>query len=152
VAYLLLKWLHALAAIAVVGAHITYGVWIVRASSHPEALPFTLRNVRWLDGRISGPAYGVLLVTGLGMATIVRPWFTGPWLLAGLVLFVVLVLAHVFGYSPTLRQMIRLLDSEGVGGPGYQAAAHREARLGIAMILVMVAIVFLMVVKPRLWA
>jgi uncharacterized membrane protein len=43
--YLLLKWLHVVSAIALVGTHATYGFWIVRASSHPEALPFTLRNV-----------------------------------------------------------------------------------------------------------
>jgi type II secretory pathway component PulM len=36
--YLLLKWLHVLAAIVAFGADVTYGIWIARASRKPEAL------------------------------------------------------------------------------------------------------------------
>jgi uncharacterized membrane protein len=76
VLYALLKWLHVLAAIVIVGAHASYGIWIVRAPSHREAVPFTLRNVKLLDERIVFPAYAVLLATGFAMALIVRAWLT----------------------------------------------------------------------------
>ena len=150
--YLLLKWLHILAAIILVGAHITYGVWIVRASSHPEALPFVLRNIKWLDDRISAPAYSVLLVAGLVMVFTAGLSPTTPWLLASMILFVLMVLAHLLGYSRIVRRMIQLLETEGSSSPNYQAEAAREMNLGIALIVVMVVIVFLMVVKPGLWA
>ena len=55
-------------------------------------------------------------------------------------------------YRPTLRCMIDLLDREGLESPNYQRAASLEAKLGIAMTVLMVIIVFVMVVKPRLWA
>ena len=148
--YLLLKWLHVLGAIVVVGAHVTYGIWIVRASSDPHVLRFTLRNVKLLDERLSVPAYTVLLIAGVAMSFVSGVW-TLPWLLTGQALFVILVVAHRFGYSPTLRRMIDLLDREGIESPNYQAAAGREAWLGIALIVLMVVIVFVMVVKPPLW-
>jgi hypothetical protein len=44
--YLLLKWLHVLAAIVAVGANVTYGIWIAGPSRHPEALSFTLRGIK----------------------------------------------------------------------------------------------------------
>ena len=150
--YLFLKWLHIVAAIVLVGAHITYGVWIVRASSHPEALPFVLRNIKWLDDRISVPAYAVLLGAGLVMVFTAGLSLTIPWLLTSLILFVIMVLAHLLGYSRIVRQLIHLLDREGSSSPNYQAVAAREANLGIALIVIMIVIVFLMVVKPGLWA
>ena len=150
--YLLLKWLHIVAAIVLVGAHITYGVWIVRASSHPEALPFVLRNIKWLDDRISVPAYAVLLGAGLVMVFTAGLSMTTPWLLTSMILFVVMVLAHLLWYSRIIRQLIRLLDREGLSSPSYQTVAAREANLGIALVVVMIVIVFLMVVKPGLWA
>jgi uncharacterized membrane protein len=150
--YALLKWLHVLAAIVVVGAHASYGVWIVRASNHREALPFTLRNIKLLDERVAIPAIGVQLVTGFAMAFIVRAWLSAPWLIAALVLFVVVVLTHLLAYRPVLSRMIDLLDGEGMESASYPAAAGREMRLGITMVVLMVVIVFLMVVKPALWA
>ena len=149
--YLLLKWLHIVAAIVLVGTHITYGFWIVRGSRHPEALPFTLRNVSWLDRHLVMPAYVVLVGAGFTMVGKMRIPLTTPWLLAALVLFLVLVLAHALWYAPLIRRMIRLLDSEGSASPSYVTSAHHEARLGIALVLVMIAIAFLMVVKPQLW-
>jgi hypothetical protein len=57
--YLLLKWLHVLAAIVAIGANVTYGIWIARASRNPDVLPFTLRGIKLIDDRIANPAYGV---------------------------------------------------------------------------------------------
>lgn len=150
--YLLLKWLHVVSAIAVVGAHATYGFWVVRGSSHPAALPFILRNIKWIDERIAMPGFAGLLVTGLMMGSIARPLFAAPWLISGLILLLLLLLANLLVYRPTVIRMIRLLDSEPMSSPAYEAAAHREARLGIAMVAVMIIVIFLMVVKPALWS
>src|SRR5438876_6179354 len=107
-AYLILEWLHVLLAIVAVGANATYGVWLARASRDPQVLPFTLRGVKMLDDRVANPAYGLLLVTGLAMAGIGRLSLTTLWILVALVLWVVLVLIGVLGYTPTLREQIRL--------------------------------------------
>ncbi len=150
--YLLLKWLHVLAAIVAVGANVTYGIWIARASRHPDVLPFTLRSIKLIDDRVANPAYSALLITGLLMVFVVRLSLTTPWLLTALVLYVLVLLVGVLGYTPTLRRQIQLLDSEGFNSPSYQALARRGTLLGIVLALLVVVIVFLMVVKPGLWA
>ena len=150
--YLLLKWLHVLAAIGAVGSNITYGIWLTRASRQPEALPFTLRGVKLIDDRIANPAYGLLLVTGLLMAYVGRVPLTTPWLLSALVLYVAVVLVGLLGYTPNLRRQIEVLDGEGAASPAYQALAGRGIRLGAVLGVLVVVIVFLMVVKPALWA
>ena len=150
-AYLGLKWAHVLAAIVIVGAHFSYGFWIVRGSSRPEALPFILRNITWFDERVVFPAYAVLFVAGLGMGFSTPSLFRAPWLNSAMALFVVLVLAHVASYRPTVLRMIRHLEAEGPASPGLQAAGLRERNVGITLVLLMIVIVFLMVVKPQLW-
>jgi uncharacterized membrane protein len=150
--YLLLKWLHVLAAIVAVGANVTYGIWIARASRNPDVLPFTLRSIKLIDDRVANPAYGALLITGLLMVFVVRLSLTTPWLLTALVLYVLVVLVGLLGYTPTLRRQIQLLDSEGFNSPSYQALARRGMILGIVLAILVVVIVFLMVVKPELWA
>jgi uncharacterized membrane protein len=69
--YVLLKWLHVLAAIVAVGSNITYGMWMTHASRNPESLPFTLHGIQLIDDRVANPAYGVLLVTGLLMVVVI---------------------------------------------------------------------------------
>lgn len=149
--YPYLKWAHILAAIIAVGSNVTYGIWLGRASGNPEALPFTLRGIKVLDDRVANPAYGLLLVTGLAMVWVGRLSLTTPWLLTALVLYALLVLVGLFGYTPTLRGQIRVLESEGFDSPAYNELARRGLVLGILLAVMAVAIVFLMVVKPRLW-
>lgn len=105
--YLLLKWLHVLAAIVAVGANITYGVWLARASRQPDALPFTLRGIKLIDDRLANPAYGLLLVTGLVMVFTGRLSLTTPWLLAALVLYGLVALVGLLGFTPALNRQIR---------------------------------------------
>ncbi len=146
--YLLLKWLHVLAAIVAVGSNLTYGIWIARASRNSEALPFTLRGIKLIDDRVANPAFGLLLITGLLMVFVGGWSLTKPWLLAALGLYVVLVLVGLLGYSPTLRRQIQILDSEGFSSSNYQALARRGTILGVFLAILVIIIVFLMVVKP----
>ncbi len=130
-----------------------HGRSLTRAGSHTIcAVPFTLRNIKVLDERVVIPAMVLQLVTGLAMTLVVRAWWSAPWMLTGLVLFAVVVLLHLVAYRPVLGRLIELLDRDGIESPSYQAAAGREMRLGIALVVLMVVIVFLMVVKPALWA
>ncbi len=151
--YLLLKWVHILAAITALGANITYGLWISRAAKDPQALPFVLHTVRILDSRIANPAYALLLVTGIALV-IVAPWpWTTPWILVSLILYVTAFLLGILVYAPAFRRQIALAESPaGPGSPEYAAAARRSNILGIVVTLIVVAIVYLMVVKPPLWA
>jgi len=149
--YLYLKWLHVLSAIVAVGANATYAIWLSRAEKAPENLPFTLKSIKVLDDRVANPAYWLLLITGLWMALTVPIPLTTPWLLTALVLYGVLVLVGMLGYTPTLRRQIELLEEAGPGSPTYQTQARRGTIIGIVLAVLAIGIVFLMVVKPALW-
>ena len=150
--YSYLKWLHVLSAIIAVGANATYGIWLARASRDPDNLPFTLKGIKLLDDWIANPAYGLLLLTGLGMIFTVSLPLTTPWLLTSLILYGVLVVVGLLGYTPTLRNQIRILEAEGSSSPNYQSQARRGTIIGIILAVLAIVIVFLMVVKPALWA
>jgi uncharacterized membrane protein len=141
-----------LSAIIAVGANATYGIWLARASRDPDNLPFTLKGIKLLDDWIANPAYGLLLLTGLGMIFTVSLPLTTPWLLTSLILYGVLVVVGLLGYTPTLRNQIRILEAEGSSSPNYQSQARRGTIIGIILAVLAVGIVFLMVVKPALWA
>ena len=146
--FLLLKWVHVLSAITAVGANITYGIWLARASRDPAVLPFTLRTIKLLDNRVANPAYGLLFITGLAMAFVLPLPLTTPWLLTAIILYVCIALLGILVYSPLVKRQMQALETAGFTSPGYQALARRGNILGIVLSVLAVAIVFLMVVKP----
>ena len=147
----IMKWIHVLAAIAAVGANITYAIWLRRAVREPKALPFVLEGIRAIDSRLANPSYGVLLVTGLIMAYLLPLSLTTPWLLAAIVLYVLAAFAGALAYAPTMREQRKQLEIAGPESAGFKAAAGRATWLGVLVTLDVVVIVFLMVVKPALW-
>jgi uncharacterized membrane protein len=147
--YTALKLVHILLAITAVGFNASYAIWIGRAGRMSKEInEFALRGVKFLDDRIANPAYGLLLVTGLLMV------FTGPWKLttrwidAALVLFVILVLMAVFGYTPALRNQITALETGGPDSAAYKSAAARQNLVGILFVVPLLLILYLMVFKP----
>lgn len=147
----ILKWAHILLAIAAVGANITYSVWIQRGMANREALPFALRGIKLIDDRIANPAYGLLLLTGVGMAVVAETSLLTPWLLLSLILWLALIVVGFFGYTPTLRKQIALAESVGADNDEYDSVAWRGTFLGIAAGVIVLVIIFLMVFKPALW-
>jgi len=149
--FLIVKWIHVLSAITAVGANLTYGIWINRASTEPKTLPFVLRNISWIDRRVANPAYGLLLITGLIMAFTLPIQLTTPWLLTALILYVAAAVFGALGYAPVVRRQIQLLESDGFDSPGYKAVAGRSTLFGLLVTIDVIVIIFLMVVKPALW-
>lgn len=149
--YLILKWVHVLLAIIAVGANISYGLWIRQGYRQPSSLPFVLKSIKFIDDRIANPAYALLLLTGLAMVFFGGLSLTAPWILTALVLYGAVLLLGLFGYTPTLRQQIELAESVGFQSEEYAVVARRGTTLGIIIALLIVAIVFLMVIKPALW-
>jgi uncharacterized membrane protein len=145
--YLLLKYVHVLLAITAVGTNITYAVWNIRGAREKEHLSFALRGVSFLDRRVANPAYGLLLVTGLALVW-VGSWGFTRWIISALFLFVLLIIVAIGFYSRTINRQIEALDKEGASSPGYQRLAAQAQRVGIISMVIVLAIVFMMVVKP----
>ncbi len=150
--FLIVKWIHVLAAITAVGANFTYGLWIRRASIEPGSLPFVLRNIHWIDMRLANPCYALLLLTGLYMAFTLPVPLTTPWLLTALILYAAVALFGIFAYAPLMRRQIKLLEAEGFESAAYKDISGRSTLVGLLTVLIVVIIVFLMVVKPPLWS
>jgi uncharacterized membrane protein len=146
--YSALKFLHVLSAIVAVGFNATYGIWLTRAAKDPEHESFVLRSVKVLDDRFANPAYGLLLITGLGMVLVGHLELSTFWIGGGLVLYVVAVLLGLLAYTPTLRKQIAALESGGHDAPEYRTLASRGRMLGIVVAIDVIVIVFLMVTKP----
>ena len=149
--YVLLKWVHVLSAITALGVNLTYGIWLARAGRNPEHLGFSLHGIKILDDRVANPAYGLLLITGLAMVFTTPIPIMTPWILTGLVLFIALVALALFGYTPTLKRQIQLVDAGSGGTPEYEALSNLARLQGVLLVVLVLAITFLMVVKPPLW-
>ena len=147
--YQLAKFIHVMLAIVAVGFNASYGIWLARAASAPQATQsHVLRTIKFLDDRVANPAYGLLLLSGLFMVFNSGLSFGRLWVAAGVGLWVVLIFVGLGFYTPTLRDQIRILESEGPGSEEYQRLSARGRSLGILLGVIVVAIVFLMVVKP----
>ena len=145
--YTLIKYLHVLLAITAVGSNITYGVWKTLGAREPAHAPFALKGIAFIDRRVANPAYGLLLITGLVLLAVGQVGFRG-WVIAALILFVLLFVVAVGFYSRVVRQQIEVVDKEGVTSAAYKRLDSQAMLYGIVSLLIALAIVFMMVVKP----
>jgi Predicted integral membrane protein (DUF2269) len=145
--YSLIKYLHVLLAITAVGSNITYGVWKTLGAREPAHAPFALKGIAFIDRRVANPAYGGLLITGLILLAVGQVGFRG-WVIAALILFVILIVVAVGFYSRIVRQQIEVVDKEGVTSAAYKRLDSQAMLYGIVSLLIALAIVFVMVVKP----
>lgn len=148
--YTITKFVHVTLAIVAFGANLTYAVWILRAARDEQHLPFVMRTIRFLDGRIANPAYGLLLLTGLLMVFTAGLPLTTFWIAAALVLYALVLVLGLLVVAPNFRAQVRALEAEGPASGAFRSAAAAGQAWGITITLVVLAIVFLMVVKPTL--
>jgi uncharacterized membrane protein len=148
--YSFLKFLHVLLAVVAVGFNASYGIWLARVAKEPEHAPHVLRGIKILDDRFANPAYALLLVLGLAMVLEAGIPFSTFWIAASLVLYVVLVVLAVAGYSPALRQQVALAEAGRVDSDEYRQLAKRGGIIGGILAAIVVIIIFFMVTKPTL--
>jgi uncharacterized membrane protein len=148
--YLFFKFLHVLLAIIAVGFNASYGILLSRAAKEPEHEGYVLRTVKVLDDRFANPAYALLRVTGLTMVWVGDVDLTQFWLATALVLYALLVVIGLAGYSPTLRAQIRAYERAGPTSDEFRRLSSRGTILGGILAVDVIVIVFLMVTKPTL--
>ena len=148
--FVVVKFLHILAAIVAVGLNISYGVWIVRARRDPNHMAFALKGVKLLDDRIANPAYGFLLITGLLMVYLVPYPITTLWILIALILYAALIVLALFFYTPALRDQIKLAETGDTTSPEFMRLAQRGQILGPVLGVIVILILAMMVFQPTL--
>jgi len=148
--FLIVKYIHILAAIVAVGFNVSYVVWIMRAQREPAYETFALKGIKFLDDRIANPAYGVLLLTGLLMVFLGGFSFTALWIDVALVLYVVLIVLAVRFYTPSLREQIKLAEAGDTTSAAFVSLARTGRITGQALGLIVLVILAMMVFKPHL--
>ena len=147
--YTITKFLHVTFAIIAVGWNASYGFWLARAAREPQATQrFTLKTIKLMDDRVANPLYGLLALTGLFMVWNAGYPLTTLWIALALVLYVIAIVFAFTQITPNFRVALRALESEGAASAAYRAAMAKGRTMGIAISVVVLAIVFLMVVKP----
>jgi uncharacterized membrane protein len=149
-AFLIVKYIHILAAIVAVGLNISYAIWIIRAQREPAHTGFALKGIKFLDDRIANPAYGVLLLTGLLMVFLAGYSLTTLWIDIALVLFVLLVVVAVAFYTPALREQVKLVETGDVSSAEFTRLGQRGQLAGQALGAIVLVILAMMVFKPHL--
>jgi uncharacterized membrane protein len=149
--YSLLKYVHVLLAMTAVGANLTYGIWQgAIASRAPEHEGFVLRGIKFIDDRVANPCYLLLLLTGLSLQAIGHWGLQRHWVSAAIILYVALLIVGLVFYTPALTRQVEAIEAEGAQSTHYKAAAARATIYGLATLPIILAIVFMMVVKPTL--
>lgn len=140
--------IHILAAIAGLGANLTYVLWLSWAQRDEAYFDVAVRGVHRLDRVLTNPAYAVILLTGILLIMGEETWpLDQVWLVAGIILYVVSGVISLTLFVPAIRTQL----AEAAGGPGspaYQAAARRSRLMAWLGIAIVVVVVWLMVIKP----
>jgi hypothetical protein len=146
--YQSIVFVHVLCAIIAVGANITYVVWLTRGKMQRDQLLFALQGIKFIDGRIANPAYGLLLLTGIAQVLISGRTFHQTWLEWAILLWVVLAAVGFGMYSPGLRKQIAMLQTGTPDDPAFVALERRQNIVGAALLLFALIILALMVFRP----
>jgi uncharacterized membrane protein len=101
-----------------------------------------------MDDRIANPLYGLLALSGLVMVFNAGYPLTTPWIAGAIALYVVVLVLAVAVITPNFRAATSALETGGPESADYKAAMSNGRRWGIAISVVVLAIVFLMVAKP----
>jgi uncharacterized membrane protein len=148
VEYTITKFVHVTLAIIAVGFNASYGIWIARSARDPEHIGFVMRTIKLIDDRFANPAYALLLLTGFFMVWNAGYPLTTLWIAAALALYLLVLVLAFTVISPNFRSQLRALETTGPTSPDFQHAARRGRTFGIVVSVLVLAIVFLMVVKP----
>ena len=128
--------------------------WMAQRSRDLRAMRVVNRNVVLADWLFTAPAVVVQPVTGVWLARVAGFPFTTSWLLVaiGLYLMVGACWLPVVWLQMRMQRMADAAERDGTGLPGlYDRYARAWFLLGWPAFTGVVAIFYLMVVKPELW-
>ncbi|WP_342315143.1 DUF2269 domain-containing protein [Lysobacter sp. FW306-1B-D06B] len=155
--YLWVKWIHVLSSVVLVGTGFgtAFYLFFANRSGNVQAQAVVARLVVRADFWFTMPAVLIQPASGLLMAYLAGWPLTTPWLALSIVLFV----ATGALWLPVVWLQVRMaaMAAAAVDGAGVLPAEYwRYARwweaLGYPAFIAMLAVFYLMVVKPASWA
>ncbi len=147
--YQIIKFIHVFAVIIAVGFNFSYIIWMVKGKMEKDHLLFALRGIKFMDGKVANPCYGLILISGLAMAHIAGySILSVTWILYPLILFGIMGILAFAVYSPTLKKQITMLENDTMDTPEYKAIEKRQMGIGAILFVLALTIVGIMVIKP----
>ena len=142
---------HILGAILSVGPSMTYGVWLALARRSGEReVTFAFRGVMRLDSSVVTPAFIWQLISGLLLVFVFdAARLSELWLALSLGLYGVIAILAIGVVGPRARRALVALVEEGSGSAAYGSYRRLMRPLSPVIALGTLAIVYLMVTKPR---
>jgi hypothetical protein len=153
--YNVVLWIHVTSAVVAFGGTFWYfAFYAIGRRSDPRGLPYLHRVQAFVGERIITPGLGVLIASGIYMASARWQWHF--WIAAALVLAVILGAMGGLFFSPTEKRLAEISQRDvAAAGPGevtlspdYDATLARMIRgnmLGSGIVLVALV---LMIFKP----
>lgn len=151
--YLLLKYLHILAAILMLGTTFCNGLLrfhtnATRRNSHIQAVS---SGVTQLNRYLLGPSLVLLLITGVSMG--IKHWsFDMFWLRGSLVLYSLLVVAFIIGYALERRLELEAIHAHAIGQQNpserYWRLMRQATPVGFGATLISLLLLYFMLAKP----
>lgn len=158
----ILLFLHVLGAIAVFGPTFAFPLIGSMGGKEPMHANFATRVSLAIEEKITLPGAIVQAITGVGLIiTVPIDLLRAHWLVLGIVLYVIAIGFSYFIQAKSVERVVEMtsmppamVPSEGPGAapagppPALLAAVQRVQRGGMLLTVLLVAIVFLMAVKP----
>ena len=150
--FLILKWIHILSVILLLGAGLgsAFYVWRANREGNLHAIRFVLRNVIVADGLFTVLPVVLIPVTGVWMMHISGYAFSALWIWLSLTLFV--IAGSCWATAAFLQYKIMVLADNALDKERLPATYWKYERLwrvlGIAAFPAVIAIFTLMIFKP----
>ncbi|MFA9283565.1 DUF2269 family protein [Comamonas sp. SY3] len=154
--YLLLKTLHILSSVLMVGTGFgsAFYMFFANRSGNVAAQAVVSRLVVRADWWFTTPAVIIQPLSGWALMTMAGwPWHT-PWLLLSMALYVLAGLCWLPVVAMQIRMAHMAAQADAQGQPlpdAYRRLAKRWEALGYPAFVAMLGVYYLMVNKPSLW-
>ena len=147
--YQIVKFIHVFSVVIAVGFNFSYIIWMVKGKMEKDHLLFALKGIKFMDGKVANPCYGLILISGFTMAYIADYNILAvTWIFYPLVLFGIMGILAFAVYSPTLKKQIAILEKQDMDAPEYRAVEKKQMVVGAILFVLVVAIIAIMVIKP----
>ncbi len=154
--YLVLKWVHILSSVLLVGTGFgsAFYLFFANRSGSVQAQAVVARLVVRADTWFTTPAGIVQPISGVALAHMAGWPLSTPWIATSLALYVIAGLCWlpVLWLQWRMASMARSAADRGALLPeGYRRLARWWEALGYPAFIAMLAIYYMMVAKPALW-
>jgi uncharacterized membrane protein len=142
-------WVHIFTAVIWVGGGLAIQVYAFRIlrANDPVRLAAFAKDTEWVGTRVFMPASILLLVFGFVLIA-EGNWDYDFWVIFGLVVLALSAATGIAFLGPESGRIGKLVEQHGVEYPEVQARITRILKISRVEAVLLVAVVFVMVVKP----